>query len=104
MNLTSSLLTESLQFYGSDINTNIPGPGTISSDQSAVVGHNGWIYLYKGSNSYYDAYHDSGQTFLAEQWIDLIEKREKLLSARGISYVHVIVPNKVSVLPQKLSM
>lgn len=99
MQQASLFLPFSLDEYGSQITTALPALGTISLDQSAIVGHNAWIFLYKGSNLYCDGYYEEDQSLLAEQWVALIAKREQRLSAQGITVCHVIVPNKASVLP-----
>jgi alginate O-acetyltransferase complex protein AlgJ len=100
MDLSSSLLSEGHLSYGSIINVNLPEAGTISVDQSAVVGHDSWLFLYQGSNDYYSHYFDADQSLLADQWIRLIGGRERCLNERNIQYIHVIIPNKASVLPE----
>ncbi len=99
MQPVSSLLPLSLNEYGSQITSSLPEPGSISLDQSAIVGNNSWIFLYKGSNLYYEGYLEEDQSLLAEKWMALIARREQRLSAQGITCCHVIVPNKASVLP-----
>lgn len=92
------MLTSNLQEYQSLINCCDPKVGTISADQTAIVGDNSWIFLYKGSNSYYEAYLQPDHANLAKQWLHLINHRHLRLSDGGIKFVQIILPNKASIL------
>lgn len=100
MLIDSIFLSDKLGAYKSEGIVSTPKPGIISSDQTAVTGKNGWIYLYKGTNSYYETYFDQDKAALGEQWVNVIEKRQKYFNEKNIMHLHIIIPNKASILPE----
>lgn len=76
--------------------------GTSSTDGVCVVGHQGWLYLKEGSNSWLDQY--AGRHPLSpeqeEAWQTLLERRSLGLSALGIRYAHLVVPEKQCIYPE----
>jgi len=76
--------------------------GAKSSEPNVHVGHDGWLFLVDGSNSVIDLYKNKS-TFdaaLASQWVDLLRRRHDRFQARGIEYVHLAAPEKLTVLHQ----
>lgn len=100
MNTRSFLLPLRLSEYASTLQAASPQHGWISEDQSAITGKDSWLYLFKGSNSYYDGYLTPDHDDLSHQWLDIIEKREKICSKMGALFRQVIVPNKASILSE----
>jgi hypothetical protein len=68
-------------------------------------GKDGWLFLTGGSNSI-GALYDREAAFLNEaklrQWVELIEQRASRLERIGIEYVHVSVPEKLTIFDNKL--
>ncbi len=76
--------------------------GLVSQDKSAVVGKYGWIYISSGSNQLME-YH-TGQKKLSintiEKWKEVLQSRINWHNSRNIKYLHLFVPNKVSIYPE----
>jgi alginate O-acetyltransferase complex protein AlgJ len=68
-------------------------------------GQDGWLFLTGGSNSI-GALFDRGAPLLddakLQQWVDLIEDRARRLERMGIEYVHISIPEKLTVYDNKL--
>jgi hypothetical protein len=66
------------------------------------VGKNGWLFLVGGSNNLIDYYRNpnlfGGR--LLDAWISLLKKRVEYFENKKIQYVHLIVPNKLTVYPE----
>ncbi|MEL6494665.1 MAG: hypothetical protein AAFQ41_06015 [Cyanobacteria bacterium J06623_7] len=79
-----------------------PQPGAISTDNSTIIGKDGWMYINSGTNSLM-AYH-VGQKRLplakVNQWQELLSARVSWHDARKIGYRHLFVPNKIAVYPE----
>lgn len=73
--------------------------GLISNDRTAIVGDNYWCYIYEGSNDYRAAYLEQDQVSLGHTWATLIEERSKTCQHHGFNFLQVIVPNKLSLIP-----
>ena len=68
-----------------------------------LIGTDGWLFLKGGSNSLI-SYYDGSNRFdapLVRAWCDLLRRRYDALRSDGISYVHLFVPNKLSVYPEQ---
>ena len=79
-----------------------PTPGTRSSDDVAIVGHDGWAFILKGSNNYYDAYLPAASDGpLAQAWQDHVEQTRHILSAEALDFAFAVVPNKATLLPDR---
>ncbi|GAC1328942.1 MAG: hypothetical protein NVSMB26_04730 [Beijerinckiaceae bacterium] len=81
-----------------------PQPPTF--DKSFVhEGRDGWLFLIGGSNSVRSLY-DRDQGMLTDQvlkrWADLIERRARRFESMGIQYVHINVPEKLTIYDDKL--
>ena len=74
----------------------------VSSDGSAVIGRNGHIFVYKGSNdvlSIYQDRDDRSNREIARRWVLLARDRLRRSSALGARFVQMMIPEKSSVLP-----
>lgn len=74
--------------------------GSISDDEVAIVGKDEWLYLYKGSNKYYDAYSDNLAVScrLASSWAKAIRTYHSYAATCGAKFASVVIPNKASIL------
>jgi alginate O-acetyltransferase complex protein AlgJ len=67
-------------------------------------GQDGWLFLIGGSNSI-GALYDRDAPLLNEaklrQWIELIENRAGRLERMGIEYVHISIPEKLTLYDNK---
>lgn len=79
-----------------------PQPGSISEDEVAIAGKNGWLYLYNGTNNYHDAYFEEYEIAheLANNWAGSIESYRNLLKKSSATFVFTVIPNKASMLPE----
>jgi alginate O-acetyltransferase complex protein AlgJ len=87
----------------SDSNSYLPFPaGFKSSDGSSILGKEGFVFLTGGSNNVIQQY-TPGLTdaeHLATRWRDLTRERISRLGDLGVKYLQMIIPEKISVLPQ----
>lgn len=80
----------------------VPLPvGASSSDGSAVIGNDGNLFIYSGTNSLYRRYGPPGteeEKNLTESetsaWVDLLRKRSSSFEERGITFLQTIIPEK----------
>ena len=74
-------------------------PGTRSDDEIAIVGNDGFLFLYRGSNTNLDQY--IGAVELAPRWLDewreIILGRREEIQAMGLASAVLIVPDKLAV-------
>jgi len=97
---STGLLNKSLADYASSTTIDPGRIGEISDDRSAIVGRDGWCFIYEGSNNYRSAYHDHRLVPLAEQWARLIEQRQSFCDSLGTRFIQIIVPNKATLMPE----
>ena len=97
---TTKFLKEPLAAYASTTTFAPERVGEISDDRSVVVGRNGWCFIYEGSNNYRAACHDKCLVTLGDEWARLIEQRQRICGALGILFLHLIVPNKATLMPE----
>jgi hypothetical protein len=79
-------------------------PGTVSENQICVVGHDGHMFLLRGSNNLYDMYQRSNNENdwkLVNEWASLFSRRADRLANAGCKYLQIIIPEKSSVLHDK---
>jgi alginate O-acetyltransferase complex protein AlgJ len=76
-----------------------PTSGTVSDDNSAVIGHNYEMYIYQGSNNHRDAYFIETQNEVLGKWIELIETRHQRYSSQSVKVLSLVVPNKATCMP-----
>lgn len=79
-------------------------PGLVSPDRSTVIGRSGYLFLYGGTNHVLHQYQDDGlseeKQKLANEWVKLFSARKRELARRGAKYLQLIIPEKVSVVPE----
>ena len=78
--------------------------GTASADGSAVLGHDGFLFLTEGSNYVLSRYArgQSSSVELAEQWCELFDARARRQRERGRLFMQFVVPEKISAVPELL--
>jgi len=98
--MKSRFLHESLDRYASF--SEIPDEmiGRISEDRSAIAGNNNWCYIYEGSNNYRKGYIEDNLSSLGDEWANRFEKRQHICDQLGLEYLQIIIPNKLSVIPE----
>lgn len=75
------------------------------SDPYVHVGRDGWLFLIGGTNRVAAQYARNSPVLpdtKLEQWAKLIEHRARRLEKMGVQYVHVSVPEKLTVYDNKL--
>jgi capsular polysaccharide biosynthesis protein len=72
----------------------------VALDDQVHVGKDGWLFLVKGSNNVIDMYRrkSSFTDKMAREWVELLRTRADRLNARGIEYVHLAAPEKLTLL------
>ena len=72
----------------------------VAEDEEVHVGRDGWLFLVGGSNRVIDLYRreSSFTDELAREWVELLRARADRLEARGIEYVHLAAPEKLTLL------
>ncbi|MFH6781393.1 MULTISPECIES: hypothetical protein [Methylobacterium] len=75
--------------------------GMVSSDGSAILGRDGFMFLIGGSNDVLAQYAPTrpGDLDVATQWIALVDNRLERAAQAGVRFHQVIVPEKISILP-----
>ena len=75
--------------------------GHISPDGSAMIGHDGTLFLVGGSNGllglYLQSEEDDTLRIATEQWVTLLERRRQALEERSVQYLQIVVPEKLGV-------
>jgi hypothetical protein len=76
--------------------------GTTSEDGSAVIGKDGFLFLYRGSNDVVTLYRsrpaDPKNLVKAQQWLRVFQSREHLARELGAVFMQMVVPEKSTVL------
>jgi alginate O-acetyltransferase complex protein AlgJ len=70
------------------------------------VGKDGWLFLIAGTNAVGTLYERKARLLSdakLQQWTKLIEARARRLDAMGVQYVHVSVPEKLTIYDHKLN-
>jgi len=83
------------------ISPHAPEP-RISDDGSAIIGKNGHIFVYKGSNNVLSIYQDNdhrANSEIAQRWVLLARERLRRSHALGARFIQMMIPEKSSVLP-----
>jgi len=64
------------------------------------LGEDGWLFLTGGEHSVIDLYREESAftTDMASAWVSLLRQRADQLMPRGIDYVHLAVPDKLTLL------
>jgi|GEM_PF-1187808 hypothetical protein len=71
-------------------------------DAEVHVGKDGWLFLTGGTNEALRYYTDPDYftDAHAQKWVDLLIARRERLAGRGIRYLHIAAPDKISVYPE----
>lgn len=76
--------------------------GTLSTDQVAITGVDGWQFIANGNNSWEQQY--LGELRLSEggmaEWHQVFERRLAASAAIGARFAHLVVPEKQSIIPE----
>lgn len=77
-----------------------PGVGAVSEDEAAIIGANGHMFLFQGSNRVQEMYADtSPNPKTIAQWKHVCALRMERFRSRGIRYVQMMIPEKSSAMP-----
>jgi len=100
--MLSRFLQHPISYYASAMSDDFTAPrvGKITDDRSAIIGKDAWLFIYEGGNSYKGAYIEPDSLNAGERWASLIESRQQKADALGINMLHLIIPNKLTLLPQ----
>ncbi|HFU75974.1 MAG TPA: hypothetical protein ENK66_06985, partial [Arcobacter sp.] len=73
-------------------------------DNDVLIGKDGWLFLYGGSNNVFKYYTDPSYFSDKESksWKKLLDDRNLKLETMDIKYIHLFVPDKISVYPEYL--
>ena len=78
--------------------------GTVCSDRSAIIGRNGYLFIYGGNNDLYSLYRlasdDPYVIELARKWIALFELRDRNIKSLGLAFIQLVIPDKSSLYPE----
>lgn len=68
-------------------------------NEDVIIGHDGWLFIKHGSNDVCDYYMEENKfgSELVDSWHKLLTKRHETLTELGIQYIHVFVPNKMTI-------
>lgn len=77
-----------------------PVPGQTMG--GVLIGRDDWLFLWDGSNVAHRYYTDADYFTDADAqgWADLLRARRDRIAALGATYLHLTVPDKLSVLPE----
>jgi hypothetical protein len=84
-----------------DLSAVHPQVGTWSADQSAILGRDGQLFLYKGSNDLIGMYDPAKEPYYrrtAPEWVRLVFERNQKLHDRGIKFIQVVIPEAPSIM------
>lgn len=76
--------------------------GTASNDRTAIVGRDGYCFIYEGGNKYYDSYSDSLNDTTLDSWKEFILGCQTHLL--GSNFLFLLVPNKATCIPEKFPL
>lgn len=94
----SKILEDDIGYYSSHCDTSVLNVGDASVCERSIVGKDGWLFIYKGSNDYVGSYLNEPMVDLANQWKQLFEVRSQRMNDRSISFAQIIIPNKATIL------
>ena len=81
-----------------EVSLNLTRVGSISPDETAIIGRNGYLFLFKGSNNAHAIYDTASTSQNADEWHALITSRRLFCETLGITYLQIIIPEKQSIL------
>lgn len=78
----------------------LPCAGITSADNTAIMGKNDWIFLYEGTNRYYEGYSEKEKIAeaKADAWCIYFDLMRHLFQQSCLRFNFLIIPNKASVL------
>lgn len=77
--------------------------GTLSPDAEVIVGYDDHMFVVTGSNGLIGQYAPSAEAeALSDGWLSLFERRREALRHRNVGYMQLMIPEKASVLADKL--
>jgi hypothetical protein len=80
--------------------------GIVSSDQAAILGRNGHMFLIEGSNRVLELfdrpYNNAVSCKTANNWIELIKARHRAAQSRGVQFIQIVIPDKISMMRECL--
>ena len=87
---------------GSDVVLNMPVGGRYNE---VSVGRDGYLFLTDGTNNPIAMFHESKEKSapLIQQWHEVIARRNERLAESGIAFYQCMVPEKLSILGDKLN-
>ncbi len=70
--------------------------------EEILHGTDGWLFLRGGSNDLLSYYLESNRfgSHTINAWCDLLSQRDRWFKKQGIEYIHLFIPNKLSVYPE----
>ena len=74
--------------------------GLKSIDQSAIIGHNGNIFLFQGSNHLHQKYFEDPDPRFVSRWEEILKTRNEICREFGVKFLQTIIPEKQSVTPK----
>lgn len=75
-------------------------------ENEVLVGIDNWLYLYGGTNEVFKYYTEASffTSQHVEDWYSLLQARKMKLNNLNIEYIHLFVPDKISVYPEYLGV
>lgn len=76
--------------------------GTCSQDRILVVGRDGYMFVYEGSNNHplQCCMPDEVSSPLIENWQHVIDRRRVMAREAGCQFVQIVIPEKATLLPE----
>ena len=71
--------------------------GTTSADEAAIIGQDGALFLFRGSNDVVSLYQKQESARISAAWLKLVRDRSKSLSLEGSRFFQLFIPEKTSV-------
>ena len=75
--------------------------GLTSPNNAAITGKDGFLFAYRGPHNVIGQYLDPRADMVAADvaaWLEIFERRSTDLTARGVSYVQTVLPEKATIL------
>jgi len=98
-----AFMFKTLAVVDGELPPSVDGPQLVNGAVADEVheGNDGWLFLVGGTNQVLRYFRDS--TYFtelnADRWADLLISRRDRLRARGVRYLHIAAPDKITVYP-----
>lgn len=81
-----------------------PQDASAHVESGILKGEDGWLFLWTGSNDVYRLYTQEDGFTQADTnaWVDLLNRRNDRFAQMGARYVHLTVPDKLSIYPERV--